>query len=138
MFGSVGAWFYSHLAGLELQGNMLLIRPRMLSEGKKHLMAKLDCQLSTLYGLVHVSYTRDERDTFANTVLLRVSIPSNAQAEVIFEPLFPGARCMTLTDDGRVIWSSQIKASNVVHDSRTGFVHVRIGSGQYEFQAFWE
>ena len=82
MFGSVGAWFYSHLAGIELSSDMITVRPRMASEGQKHLMKKLDCQLSTFYGMVHVSYTRDERDTMANSVLLRVTIPPNAQARV--------------------------------------------------------
>jgi hypothetical protein len=33
--------------------------------------------LSTLYGLIHVSCTRDERDTVANSILLRVTIPPN-------------------------------------------------------------
>jgi hypothetical protein len=44
-------------------------------------MTKLDCQLSTLYSLVHVSYTRD---TMANSILIRVTIPPNIQSRVIF------------------------------------------------------
>jgi hypothetical protein len=27
MFGSVGAWFYTHLAGIDLSSNMITIRP---------------------------------------------------------------------------------------------------------------
>jgi hypothetical protein len=39
MFGSVGAWFYSHLAGIDHSSNMITIHPRMASETKKHLMS---------------------------------------------------------------------------------------------------
>ncbi len=66
--------------------------------------------MSTLYGLIHVSYIRDERDTVANSILLRVTIPPNTQARVIFEPLFIGAECQTLMEDGKVIWSSETTA----------------------------
>ncbi|CAF3333410.1 unnamed protein product [Rotaria socialis] len=138
MFSSIGAWFYSHLAGIDFQSDLILIHPRMLSENKKHLLTKIDCQLSTLYGLVHVSYTRDERDTFANSILLRVSIPSNARAQVIFEPLYPGARCVTIMENHEVIWSIDSKDNSVFHDVNTGLMTRQVGSGDYEYQAFWE
>ncbi len=143
MYGSVGAWFYTHLAGIDLSSDIITIRPRMASEAKKHLMKKLDCQLSTLYGLVHISYTRDEHDTVANSILLRVTIPPNAQARVIFEPLFAGGQCATLMEGGEVIWSSDGVAANhpefvVEKDAKMGLMTVHVGSGQYEFQAVWE
>jgi alpha-L-rhamnosidase len=143
MFGSVGAWFYSHLAGIDLSSDIITIRPRMASEAKKHLMKKLDCQLSTLYGLVHISYTRDEHDTIANSILLRVTIPPNAQARVIFEPLFIGGQCATLMEGGEVIWSSDGATANhpgfsVEKEPTTGLMIVHVGSGQYEFQAVWK
>jgi len=110
----------------------------MLSENKKQLLLKIDAQLSTLYGLVHVSYTRDEKDTFANSILLRVKIPTNANAKVILEPLFPGARCVTLTEGNEIIWSNDVKKNNVLQDPQTGLMTVHIGSGEYQYQAFWE
>ncbi len=143
MYAAVGAWFYSHLAGIDLSTDIITIRPRMASEAKKHLMKKLDCQLSTLYGLVHVSYTRDERDTIANSILLRVTIPPNAQAHVMFEPLFTGGQCVTLMESNKVIWSSDIVNTNhrqflVEKDPESGLMSVHLGSGQYEFQAVWK
>ena len=143
MFGSVGSWFYSHLAGIDLSSNMIIIRPRMVSESKKHLMSKLDCQLSTLYGLIHVSYTRDEHDTVSNSILLRISIPPNTQARIIFESLFVGAKCKTLIEDGKMIWSSDIGNTNVEgfeieKDSLMSSMIVHVGSGEYEFQALWQ
>jgi hypothetical protein len=114
----------------------------MASEAKKHLLKKLDCQLSTLYGLVRISYTRDERDTMANSILLRVTIPPNTQARVMFEPLFPGGQCATLIEGNQVIWSSNTVVTNdqnfnIEQDLATGLMNVHVGSGQYEFQAVW-
>jgi len=40
------------------------------------------------HDLVHVSYTRDERHTISNLIRLRIIIPVNARAHVMFEPLF--------------------------------------------------
>ena len=140
MYSTVGAWFYSHLSGIDYSTDVIIIRPRMASEAKKHLMKKLDCQVSTLYGVVHVSYTRDERDTVANSILLRVTIPPNAKASVMFEPLFPGAQCKTLTESNKLIWSSNgatTKGLNVEKDATTGLMSVHLGSGQYEFRAVW-
>ena len=144
MFGSVGAWFYSHLAGIDhSSNNMITIRPQMASESKKHLMSKLDCQLSPLYGLIHVSYTRDDQDTVANSILLKVTIPPNTQGRVMFEPLFIGGKCKTLMESGRIIWSSDIGSLHVQgfeieKDSLTNLMTVHITSGEYEFQAVWQ
>ena len=142
MYASVGSWFYSHLAGIDLSCDTITIRPRMASEHKKHLMSKLDCQLSTLYGIVHVSYTRDEYDTPPNSILLRVSIPPNVRSRVMFEPLFVGAQCKKLMESGKLIWSSdtnigEIEGFEIQNDDRTGIMTVYAGSGDYEFQALW-
>jgi len=142
MFGSVGTWFYTHLVGIDLSSDMITIRPRMASEAKKHLMKKLDCQLSTLHGLVHISYTRDERDTVANSILLRVTIPPNAEAQVLFEPLFLNAQCTTLIEGDKAIWTSNAtmmdyQEFNIERDPTTGLMSVHVGSGRYEFKAVW-
>jgi alpha-L-rhamnosidase len=142
MYASVGAWFYSHLAGIDLSSDTIIIRPRMASENKKHLMSKLDCQLSTLYGIVHVSYTRDEHDTIPNSILLRVSIPPNVRSRIMYEPLFVGAQCKRLMESGKLIWSSdmnigEIEGFEIQNDDRTGIMTVYVGSGDYEFQALW-
>jgi hypothetical protein len=85
----------------------------MASEQKKHLMSKLNCQLRTLYGVVEVSYTLDEQDTVANSILLWVTIPPNTRGLVMFEPLFIGAKCKTLMEGDNIIWSSNDSKTNV-------------------------
>ncbi len=142
MFGSVGAWFYSHLAGIDLTLDSIVIRPRMASESKKQLLLKLDCQLSTLHGLVHVAYTRDEHELVPNSIRLRLNIPANAQARVILEPLFPGARCVRLIEGDELIWPISPKSStgkrHIENEPDNGLMIVHIGSGQYEYQVYWE
>jgi alpha-L-rhamnosidase len=142
MFGSVGAWFYSHLAGIDLTSDSIIIRPRMVSESKKHLLLKVDCQLNTLHGLVHVAYTRNEHDLVANSIRLRLYIPANVQARVIFEPLFPDAQCIRLTEGDESIWPISPKSSTtkytIENEPETGLMIVHIGSGQYEYEAHWK
>jgi hypothetical protein len=96
-----------------------------------------------LYGLVQVSYTRDEKDTGSNSILLRVTIPPNIKGRVMFEPLFIGAKCKTLMEGDTIIWSSDddrtnIKGFEIEKDSRTGVMTVYVDSGEYEFQALWD
>lgn len=136
MYGSVGAWFYSHLAGVDASSDTIIIHPRMASEAKKHLMRKLDCQLSTLHGLVRVAYTRDERDTASNSILLRVTVPVNTRARIVFEPLMVGGQCMSLRENKTVLWPDD-QNRKVQKDAATGFITVHVGSGHYEFEALW-
>ena len=115
MYGSVGAWFYSHIAGIDLSSNIINIQTRMQSEEKKHLMKKLHCQLSTLHGLIHISYTRDEQDIVPNSIRLRITILWSSDTEIPNHPEF-----------------------NVEKDSQTGLMIVHISSGRYEFHVLWK
>lgn len=83
--------------------------------------------MNTLYGLIHVSYTRDERDTVAYSILFRVTISPNAHTQVTFETLFVGAQCATLFEGNKVIWSPDITVTNsreffVENDSTDGLI----------------
>ena len=143
MYSSVGAWFYTHLAGIELLPDRINIRPRMLSEQNKDLMKKLDCELSTLNGLIHISYTRHEQDTEPNSILIRLQIPPNTKATLQFEPLFPGAQCSKLIENKQLIWSEDSIVTNqreffIEKDYETDLMSIQLGSGQYEFQALWK
>ncbi|CAF2633920.1 unnamed protein product [Rotaria sp. Silwood2] len=51
MFASVGAWFYSHLAGIDLQSDLIVIRPRMVSEEKKHLLTREPPEVSKSFSV---------------------------------------------------------------------------------------
>jgi len=45
---------------------------------------------------------------------------------------------VALAEGDEIIWSDSIKKENVLHDPQTGLMTVEIGSGEYEYQAFWE
>ena len=139
MFGSVGAWFYSHLAGFDFKDDSIHIRPRMLSETKKHLLEKLDCQLNTIYGLVHIAYTRDIQP---NTIQLRLNIPVNTKASLILEPLFPKAKCIRLIENNHLIWSidSSLTFSQSNRNISVGldFITIQLSSGQYHYHVEWK
>lgn len=142
MFGSIGAWFYSHLAGFDFTQDSIIIRPRMLSEEKKHLLSKIDCQLNTIYGLVHLAYTRDKEDVIPNSIHLTLHVPINLNADLILEPLFSGARCSQIVEDDQLIWSvhSSIspQSSNIQTHSEDHLVTIHLRSGQYQYRIFWE
>ena len=92
--------------------------------------------------VLYISHARDERDRIANCILPRVTIPPNAQARVLIEPLFPGAQCTTLIESNKVMWTSNPTVAcqrefNIEKDPRTGLMSVHVRSGQYEFQATW-
>lgn len=124
MFGSVGAWFYSHLAGIELQSNLIIIRPRMISEAKKSLLSQIECQWRTIHGLLEVSYVRQEQ-----SIRMRVIIPGNVRARIIFEPLFSNARCVLLIEDKHVVWS--------IFQEHRDTIQVESESGEHHYEAFW-
>ena len=109
----------------------------MVSEPSKALLSKVRCQLNTVHGLVQVSYTRDEQETFGDSIRLTVVIPSNARARLTFEPLFHNARCVMLTEGNEIIWSVLQNDTTATIDEQTGLVTVEIDSGQYAYQAFW-
>ncbi|CAF1091208.1 unnamed protein product [Adineta ricciae] len=139
MFGSVGAWFYSHLAGIDFDTDSIVIHPRLATESNKHLLSKVDCQLNTRHGLIHVAYTRD---TTPNSIRLRLHIPPNTRARVIFEPLFSEARCSRIIEGNELIWltdrNSTFNKQNLELELKTGSMIAWIGSGKYEYEVYWE
>jgi len=76
--------------------------------------------------------------TLKNSIRLRVTIPANVNAELIFEPLFPGARCALLTESSQIVWSKDYQQSNIQHDLQTNHMIVKLESVEYQYQAFWE
>jgi hypothetical protein len=42
-----------------------------------------------------------------------------------------------LMESNQVIWSIGDKKTNVLQDPETGLMTMEIGSGEYQYQAFW-
>ena len=149
MFGSVGAWFYRSVAGIELNGlQELSVRPRMPLD--LALMPTMAAEVVTVKGSVRVEYER----SVAGAIDMTVTIPANTNARVSFEPLLASGRCQLVKEGQSVLYrraqhqNRHIAAAAeldevagvlaVDEEADTGVMHVRLTSGTYHFTALWE
>ena len=148
MYGSIGAWFYRYVAGLELNGlEAIVIRPRMALDWT--LMKRMQAEVVTVKGPLAVSYERSGDD--GSVVEMEVIVPLNTRAVVVMEPLVKGGVCRTLWEGSNVVYESmhgsgvheRLLVSDVegVHavrvDADTGTVSVEVQGGGYRFRAAW-
>ena len=148
MFGSIGAWFYRDVAGVQLNAlHEIAVRPRMPLD--LSLMPRLAAEVVTVRGSVHVQYER----TVAGAIELTVTIPHNTNARVSFEPLLEAGRCQLIKEGESVLYrraATQHRHAAVAdvdevagvraveEEADTGVMHVQLTSGTYKFTALWE
>lgn len=131
MFGSVGAWLYKALAGINLEpGSVgfekIRIEPQMVRD-----LGYASGAVQTLRGTVISSWSRTER-----SVRLDVTIPVGSEAEVIL-PRF-NFKNVVVSESGKVIWAQQKFEPGVagvveVKESRSTIM-IKVGSGRYSFE----
>ncbi len=131
MFGSVGAWFYRALAGINLAPasqafQKIIIRPQMVRD-----LTHASGSIETINGLVSCGWARGER-----VVRLEITIPVGSEAEV-FIPVF-NLRNIGLAEGGTIVWAdnqlkSQLPGINEIQ-LRGRSIVVRVGSGRYVFE----
>jgi alpha-L-rhamnosidase len=145
MFNSIGAWFYRYLAGIQLNAlNTILVYPRMSYDAD--LLRHVKAEVVTIKGAVHVEWSRVSVDT----VTLSITIPTNMDAVVSFDPLIKKGQCMILICDDEVIWmrekmNNELKLlkdvrglSDLTENSSTGTMSIKVTSGTYTFMTFWQ
>jgi hypothetical protein len=145
MFNSIGAWFYRYLAGIELNAlQTITIYPRMSYDAD--LLTHVKAEVVTIKGPVQVEWSRVSE----NVVTLSISIPNNMDAIVSFDRLIEKGQCVKLMCDNEVIWmrgemNNEVKLLKDVHgvsdlseNEFTGIMSIRVGSGEYNFVAYWE
>jgi len=146
MFGSIGAWFYRNVAGVELNAlTEVNVRPRMALD--MTLMPSLAAEVVTVSGSVRVEYER----SMAGAIDMSVTIPLNTNARVSFEPLLAAGRCQLIKEGSSVLYRRAAQNRHVVaevdevagvlaveEEADTGVMHVRLQSGTYKFTALWE
>jgi len=130
MFGSVGAWLYKALAGInQVEGSVgfekLRIAPQMVRD-LRHAAGSL----KTVRGVVSSAWWREDKH-----IRLDVCIPFGSEAEVLL-PRF-NLQDVVIKEGERVIWDSQgfragLQGIVKVEETRGGFV-IQIGSGCYSF-----
>jgi alpha-L-rhamnosidase len=115
-FGSVMAWVYRQVAGIDTAPNAPAFREIMI---RPRLDARIDHahgEYESVYGTIMTDWSGKPTGPF----LLKVSIPANTTAKV-FLPVIPNTQ---ITQNGKSIFPQQ----------ESGIPMVQIGSGLYEFQ----
>ncbi len=133
MFGSVGAWLYHALAGINQQEDSagfakILIQPQMVRD-----LRYVSGTIHTPRGTISSIWTKSDRN-----IILEVSIPVNAQAEIRL-PKF-GWEDIKLKENGKQIYDGQkfltgIEGISMVKETKE-YIIIEIGSGRYLFQLF--
>lgn len=130
MFGSVGAWLYKALAGInQAPGSVgyekLVFQPQMVRD-LKHASGTID----TLRGQVGCTWSRTD-----GSVRVEAVVPVGSEAEVVI-PKF-NLRHVRVTEGGRAVWENGAFVPGVAGvgaaADKDGAVRVKIGSGRYAF-----
>jgi len=131
MFGSVGAWLYKALAGINLAPKSvgferIRIAPQMVRD-LRHAAGTT----RTIRGEVSSSWSRDEK-----TVRLEVVIPVGSEAEVVI-PKF-NLENVIIRESGQIVYDARgfhagSPGVQVVETAPAGFV-IKIGSGRYDIE----
>ncbi len=130
MFGSVGAWFYKALAGINLEDGSVAferirIRPQMVRD-----LWHASASLRTLNGTVSNSWSRTEK-----SIRLEATIPVNSQAVIVL-PKF-NLDHILIREGDRTVWAEKkyeagIPGISTVEDTASG-IEIHVGSGTYTF-----
>jgi alpha-L-rhamnosidase len=131
MFGSVGAWLYKALAGIEQAESSsgfekLLLRPRMVRD-----LQYASGSVRTVRGDVTCTWSRTDR-----SVRLDAVVPLGAEAETDI-PKF-NLKNITVKEGGRLIWADGAFVPGVegVIEAKdaSGSIVIKTGSGRYAFE----
>ena len=131
MYGSVGAWFYSALAGInpdpvEPGFQKIRFEPQVVRD-----LRWASGSMETVRGLVASSWTRD-----GQRLKLDVTIPVGSTAEIVVPKL--GRSSVAISESGKPIWAKDIFQAGVPgltgakQADRT--VTIEAGSGHYVFE----
>ena len=131
MFGSVGAWLYQALAGINQEPDGVGYRHIRIQPQAAHGLQWASGTVKTIRGTVESSWTHD-----ANGVTLHVHIPAGADARVML-PRPKQLSGITVEENGRMVWENGEYMSGdpgitgaVSEDNDIAF---DVGSGEYTF-----
>ncbi|MGH7866234.1 MAG: alpha-L-rhamnosidase C-terminal domain-containing protein, partial [Candidatus Dormibacteraceae bacterium] len=133
MFGSVGAWFYQGLAGINIGKagagfRHILIDPQIVED-----LHWASASVETIRGKVSSSWTHAP-----GTITLDVNIPAGSDAQIVI-PQEEEMTEVTVREGDHTVWDKGqfVKGdpgvTQAVQDARTGSIDVSVGSGYYKF-----
>jgi len=131
MLGSVDAWFYKVLAGINIDSagpgwRRIIIKPHVVGDIKY-----VNVSIKTIRGLISSSWTRN-----SNSLNLNVVLPVNAQAKVNIPKL--RLDNVTVKESGKTIWENDSYIEGVAGitggNENGDYVTFEVGSGTYFFE----
>jgi alpha-L-rhamnosidase len=131
MLGSVDAWFYRYLAGIQIDPaepgwKRFRIRPHILGD-----LQFASASLQTVRGLVSSRWTKGH-----HSLEFHVTVPVNSQAIVSVPKI--GLEHVVIKEGSIVIWKDGMLGQNVAGISggceEKDFVTFDVGSGTYRFE----
>jgi len=133
MFGSVGAWFYQALAGINVEADgvgyrCIRIEPQIVRD-----LMWVSATVDTVRGTVSSSWTHSP-----GAISLGVVIPVNSDAKIVM-PKEEHMSNVVIRESDRVVWENGKYVSGVpgVTDAtqdKNGSVVLAVGSGRYTFR----
>jgi alpha-L-rhamnosidase len=133
MFGSVGAWFYQALAGinLELEGagyQRIRIEPQVVRD-----LSSVSGTVETIRGAVSSSWTH-----FPGVITLDVEIPVNSSAKIVVPKELEMTE-VTVREGNNVVWEKAhfvpgTPGITAAEAEKNGDIVFEVGSGRYSFR----
>lgn len=133
MFGSVGAWYYQSLAGIQMQPGSVAYRHILIAPEIVENLHWASASVQTLRGEVSSAWTHSP-----GKITLDVNIPAGSDAEIVI----PKEQQMTETtvrEGEHTIWQNGQYAAGdpgivaASANQRSGEITVSVGSGNYHF-----
>ncbi len=127
MFGSIGAWFYEALAGINFDEKQpgykrIRIQPQVVGD-----LNWASGTLNTIHGTVTSSWSRS-----GDTLRMEVNIPVGSTAEVYVPKQRLNA--VAISESGKTVWKDGKAAEGVTAHDSIGAVVFELGSGSYVFE----
>jgi len=131
MFGTVDAWFYKVLAGINVDSTepgfqRIIIKPYVVGDLKY-----ISASLRTIRGMISSSWARKD-----DSLILKITLPVNSQAKVSVPRM--GLDNVIVEESEKIIWkdSSFVEGAEGISggSEENDYVTFKVGSGSYSFK----
>lgn len=131
MFGSIDAWFYKVLAGINIDPagpgfRRIIIKPYIVGD-----LNYVSASLKTIRGMVSSNWEKSE-----HSLILNVSLPVNAQAKVSISKM--KLDNVTIKESGKTVWENGSYLEGIAGIAGANeddqYITFQVGSGSYSFE----
>ena len=133
MFGSIGAWFYQALAGINVEPEgvgyqRIRIAPQVVRD-----LTSVNGKIETVRGAVSSSWTHSP-----DTITLDVEIPVNSSAKIVI-PKDTEMTEVTVREGNNIVWGKDrfvpgTPGVTAAEAQKNGSIQFEVGSGRYSFR----